>query len=339
MGDDDSEPILRLSGLKTTFETRQGAVNAVTDVSFDVQPGETVALVGESGCGKSVTALSIVQLLESTGSITAGSVRFSGRELTDYSEAEMRNIRGKEIAMIFQDPATCLDPVYTIENQLTEALSIHNDLSDGEYRKRSLELLEEVGMPDAESRLTSFQHELSGGQRQRVMIAMALACRPQLILADEPTTALDVTVQAQVLDLLRHLRDETGSALVLVTHDLGVVAEMADRVVVMYAGYVVEQGSVRDVLKNPQHPYTKALLGSMPGAVASADERLTAIAGSVPSLFDMPTGCRFHPRCPSAFEPCAEKTPDLLVVNEGHRNRCWLADTDAVVSARIGATT
>ena len=239
----------------------------------------------------------------------------------------MRRIRGKDISMIFQDPATCLDPVFTVENQLREVLAIHSDLSKSQAKERALELLRMVRMPDPERRLRSYQHELSGGQRQRVMIAMALALEPKLVIADEPTTALDVTVQAQILDLLTMLQDQTQSALVLVTHDLGVVAEVADRVVVMYAGQVVEQGPVRSVLRDPQHPYTQALLDSMPGRVAGTGKRLGAIDGVVPSLFDMPAGCRFAPRCPKLHEPCVELMPPLDDIGEARQARCWLHTT------------
>ncbi|MCL4152173.1 UNVERIFIED_CONTAM: hypothetical protein GTU68_058780, partial [Idotea baltica] len=263
--------VLEVDGLKTRFATRLGTVEAISGVSFRIDEGETVALVGESGSGKSVTALSILQLLETTGEIVDGSILFGDRDLTKLSEREMRSVRGRDISMIFQDPATCLDPVYTVENQLVEALTIHGTYNGSEAKNRALDLLRMVKMPDPETRLRSYQHQLSGGQRQRVMIAMALALSPRLVIADEPTTALDVTVQAQILDLLRMLQAETGTAILFVTHDLGVVAEIADRVVVMYAGNVVEQGTVRQVLKDPQHPYTEALLSSMPGSETAAD--------------------------------------------------------------------
>ncbi|MEL7155869.1 MAG: ABC transporter ATP-binding protein [Actinomycetota bacterium] len=322
--------------MRTSFETRQGVVDAVSDVSFEIGPGETVALVGESGSGKSVTSLSVMHLLESTGSITGGSIVFDGRDITQLPEHEMRKIRGAEISMIFQDPATCLDPVFTVENQLREVLSVHG-IDDETAKKRALELLEAVGMPDPKTRLRSYQHQLSGGQRQRVMIAMALALRPKLVIADEPTTALDVTVQAQILDLLRTLQADTGAAILFVTHDLGVVAEIADRVVVMYGGQVVEQGTVRDIINHPEHPYTRALLNSMPGKVAALGERLEAIQGTVPSLFDMPTGCRFGPRCKSAWDRCHEQAPPLIEIGETRTSRCWLADP-TVMAERALAT-
>ncbi|MGH1493388.1 MAG: ABC transporter ATP-binding protein [Acidimicrobiales bacterium] len=297
-------------------------------MSFRIDEGETVALVGESGSGKSVTALSILQLLETTGEIVDGSILFGDRDLTKLSEREMRSVRGRDISMIFQDPATCLDPVYTVQNQLVEALTIHGTYTGAEAKNRALELLQMVKMPDPETRLRSYQHQLSGGQRQRVMIAMALALSPRLVIADEPTTALDVTVQAQILDLLRMLQAETGTAILFVTHDLGVVAEIADRVVVMYAGNVVEQGTVRQVLKDPQHPYTEALLSSMPGTVARTGGRLTPIEGVVPSLFDMPPGCRFAPRCAHAHERCLEAQPELFELSERQRSRCWLKEPE-----------
>jgi oligopeptide/dipeptide ABC transporter ATP-binding protein len=330
------EPALEVDGLRTRFQTRLGTVEAVTDVGFHIDQGETVALVGESGCGKSVTALSILGLLESTGEIVAGSIRLGGRELTELPERQLRAVRGRDISMIFQDPATSLDPVYTIENQLVEALTIHGTHDRSSARTRALELLQQVRMPDPESRLRSYQHELSGGQRQRVMIAMALALDPKLVVADEPTTALDVTVQAQILDLLRVLQRETGTAVLFVTHDLGVVADIADRVVVMYAGTVVEQGTVREVLKDPQHPYTQALLKSMPGAVGAAGARLAPIEGVVPSLFEMPQGCRFAPRCPQVHERCTEQPPPLFELAEHRSSRCWLREPEPTWGAVRG---
>ena len=329
--------VLRVRDLRTQFRTRQGTVDAVANVSFDVRRGETVALVGESGSGKSVTALSILQLLESTGTIAEGSIEFIGRELVGLEEKELRAIRGRDISMIFQDPSTCLDPVFTIENQLVETLTIHGR-SKSEARERALELLRLVRMPDPEHRLKSYPHELSGGQRQRAMIAMSLALNPQLIIADEPTTALDVTVQAQILDLLRLLQEETGAAVLFVTHDLGVVAEIADRVVVMYAGQVVEQGSVRDVLKDPKNPYTSALLASMPGMVAGTGARLTPIEGVVPSLFDMPTGCRFAPRCPHRWSACEAAAPPLVPFGNDRESRCWLLVPEAVADRDAALT-
>jgi len=331
--------VLSVRNLKTQFKTRHGVVDAVADNSFDIRSGETVALVGESGSGKSVTALSVLHLLEETGSIANGEVIFDGRDITHLGEKAMRKVRGQEISMIFQDPATCLDPVFTVEHQLVEALTIHRSYDEAAAKDRALELLQRVGMPDPESRMDSYPHQLSGGQRQRVMIAMALALEPKLVIADEPTTALDVTVQAQILDLLRILQAEQGAAILFVTHDLGVVAEMADRVVVMYAGIAVEQGTVREVLKDPQHPYTEALLRSMPGRVAGTGERLTAIDGNVPSLFDMPDGCRFEPRCPHAMDRCRDELPDLISISDGRASRCWLRDESTVLTLSADAMT
>ncbi len=333
-----ADAVLRVEGLRTQFRTRLGTVEAVSDVSFDVRRGETVALVGESGSGKSVTALSILSLLDSGGTIAGGSIRLLGDELVGLPENEMRAIRGRDISMIFQDPSTCLDPVFTIEDQLVETMTIHGR-DRGTARARALELLRMVRMPDPEVRLGAYPHELSGGQRQRAMIAMALALDPKLIIADEPTTALDVTVQAQILDLLRLLQRETGAAVLFVTHDLGVVAEIAERVVVMYAGNVVEQGSVREVLKDPQNPYTAALLASMPGMVAGTGARLTPIEGVVPNLFEMPTGCRFAPRCPRAHERC-EEAPPLVAFGGGRQSRCWLvADGVDLSAVPVGSAT
>ncbi len=330
---DAGKSVLEIKGLRTRFETRLGTVEAISGVEFRINAGETVALVGESGSGKSVTALSILQLLEDTGDIVAGEILFDGTDLTTLSEREMRKVRGRDISMIFQDPATCLDPVYTVENQLVEALTLHGTLDRTAAKTRALELLRMVKMPDPESRMGSYQHQLSGGQRQRVMIAMALALSPKLVIADEPTTALDVTVQAQILDLLRVLQEETGTAILFVTHDLGVVAEIADRVVVMYAGNVVEQGTVREVLKDPQHPYTSALLSSMPGSVAGTGARLTPIKGVVPSLFEMPAGCRFAPRCAKVHERCTEEQPALFELAERRTSRCWLAEPEPAYGA------
>ena len=326
-------PVLDVNSLKTRFDTRLGEVEAVSDVSLQIMPGETVALVGESGSGKSVTALSIMRLLESTGWIAGGSVLLNGQDLTQLSHRDMRAVRGRDISMIFQDPSTCLDPVYTVEAQLVEALTIHGDFNAADAKAEALALLRRVHMPDPESRLRSYQHQLSGGQRQRVMIAMALALNPKLVIADEPTTALDVTVQAQILDLLRVLQEETGTAILFVTHDLGVVAEIADRVVVMYAGNVVEQGTVRQVLKDPQHPYTEALLRSMPGLIAQSGGRLEPIEGAVPSLFDLPTGCRFAPRCQYRFDRCEQEAPELLEIGDQRQSRCWLR-TDTATGAQ-----
>lgn len=321
-----NEPVLAVENLAVSFETRYGPAEVVSDVSFSLHPGETVALVGESGSGKSVTALAVMRLLEDTGSIARGSVRLDGKELTGLSEPEYRKVRGKEIAMIFQDPTTCLDPVYTVGHQLIEAIRIHNKISKKEARQRAIELLDLVGIPNPTRRIKQYQHEMSGGQRQRVMIAMALTCSPRMLIADEPTTALDVTVQAQILALLQELQQETGTAQLLITHDLAVVAEMADRVVVMYAGQVVEQGVAHEVLHSPQHPYTEALLRSMPSVATDKGDRLYAIEGVVPTARNMPSGCRFAARCEYATALCFNEAPVLNEWQPAHETRCWLRD-------------
>lgn len=323
-----AKPILEVDQMHTVFQTRAGLLEAVNNVSFSISKGETVAIVGESGSGKSVSALSILRLLENTGQVSKGRVLFNDLNLVDMSDEEIRKIRGKDIAMIFQDPMSCLDPVYTIGNQIIEAIKIHEDLSKEDYHKRAVELLRLVGLPDQEERMRSYPHQLSGGQRQRVMIAIALACRPNLLIADEPTTALDVTVQAQIMELLKEIQDELGTAIFLVTHDLGVVAEMADRVVVVYAGQVVEQSDVKKLFANPDHPYTEALLKSLPRIDTDKNEKLNTIKGSVPPLSELPTGCRFHPRCPYATDICRTEEPPLFEVADDGLSKCWLQDPD-----------
>ena len=302
-----------------------GPVPAVDDVSFEVRSGETLGLVGESGSGKSVTALSIMRLIEAPGRIASGSIRFKGRELLTLSEADMRAIRGVEISLIFQEPMTALNPVFTIGNQIAEALLVHGRTSRRTARARAVELLDAVRIPDAGRRVDDYPHQLSGGMRQRALIAMALACTPALVIADEPTTALDVTIQAEILDLLREMKSAFGLSLLLITHDLGVVAETADRVAVMYAGRIVEHGPVRAVFRNPQHPYTRGLLASMPGGTRGA--RLRGIDGSVPMLGALPPGCAFHPRCPDRFEPCPTAPPPDYPVGADHEARCYLPHT------------
>ncbi|MFD1848766.1 ABC transporter ATP-binding protein [Oceanobacillus bengalensis] len=325
--------------MRTVFQTRTGTVEAVNGISFSISKGETVAIVGESGSGKSVSALSILRLLESSGRVSSGKVLFNDLNLTEMKDEEIRKIRGKDIAMIFQDPMTCLDPVYTIGNQIIETIKIHEDLSKKEYLERAVELLRLVGLPDAENRIHSYPHQLSGGQRQRVMIAIALACRPNLIIADEPTTALDVTVQAQIMELLKELQSKLGTAIFLVTHDLGVVAEMADRVVVVYAGQVVEQSSVIDLFEKPEHPYTEALMKSIPRIETDRTKRLQTIKGNVPSLKELPSGCRFHPRCPFATEKCRSEEPPLFNVGENRISKCWLLDPESKVEMTLPSAT
>ena len=300
--------LLEVNDLVTSFRTAEGKLSAVRGVSFSVDKGETLCIVGESGCGKSITTLSVMGLLPSNGEITRGSIRFLGEELTTKKEEDLRRLRGNEISMIFQEPMTALNPVFTIGYQIREPLMIHNRLSKGEATLKAISLLDQVGIPDPKSRLKQYPHELSGGMRQRVMIAMALACNPSLLIADEPTTALDVTIQAQILDLMDDLKSDLGMGVVMVTHDMGVVAEMADRVMVMYAGEVVEVGTVMEIFESPQHPYTRGLLASVPN-VDDPEHAMQAIPGSLPNLNEEITGCRYHARCPFAMEKCNGSRP------------------------------
>jgi peptide/nickel transport system ATP-binding protein len=322
-----STPLLEVQNLRTHFYTRDGIVRAVDGVSFSVNAGETLAVVGESGCGKSVTSLSILRLIASPpGRIVEGSIRFKGRELLALSEAEMRRIRGDQISMVFQEPMTSLNPVLTIGRQISEMLTLHRGFSQREAMGRAVEMLRLVNLPEPERRVSQYPHQLSGGMRQRVMIAMALACNPQLLIADEPTTALDVTIQAQILDLMGKLKEKTGAAIVLITHDLGVVAEMAQRVVVMYAGRKVEEASVQMLFAEPRHPYTRGLLNSVPrlGEVqAPAGKHLAEIPGVVPSLRETIPGCIFAPRCSYATDRCRKEYPPLEYKRDGHAVACW----------------
>jgi len=320
--------LLEVDGLQTHFFTRDGIVRAVDGVSFSVAPGETLAVVGESGCGKSVTSLSILRLIASPpGRIVAGRVVFQGRDLLGLSEDEMRAVRGNAISMIFQEPMTSLNPALTVGRQIAESLVLHRGLSQNEAMAKAVEMLRKVRMPESERRVRQYPHELSGGMRQRVMIAMALACGPKLLIADEPTTALDVTIQAQILELMRELGRETGAAIILITHDLGVVAEMAQRVVVMYAGRKVEEAPVDELFARPRHPYTRGLLGSMPhlgdSARGEGGKRLVEIPGMVPSLKDEQPGCLFAPRCPNAIPRCSQEAPPLTAHGSGHWAACW----------------
>jgi oligopeptide/dipeptide ABC transporter ATP-binding protein len=325
--DTATAPLLEVDGLKTYFYTRDGVVRAVDGVSFTVFPGETLAVVGESGCGKSVTSLSILRLIASPpGKIIAGRLMFQGRDLLGLTEDEMRKVRGNEISMIFQEPMTSLNPVLTIGRQIAEALVLHRGLSQAQALERAVEMLTVVNIPEAAQRISQYPHQLSGGMRQRVMIAMALACNPRLLIADEPTTALDVTIQAQILDLMRGLKEKTGAAIVLITHDLGVVAEMAQRVVVMYAGRKVEEAAVDDLFARPCHPYTEGLLNSIPRleqAGATGRPRLAEIPGMVPSLNEEIAGCVFAPRCSYVTERCRRDYPPLEEKAPGHFAACW----------------
>ena len=330
----DGQALLAVRDLRVDFETDAGAVPAVRGVDFDIAQGETVALVGESGCGKSVTAMSIMRLI--TGRISAGSIRFEGRDLQALPEAEMRRVRGAQVGMIFQEPMTSLNPVFTIGKQIEEVLVLHQRLTPRAARAQALELLARVGIPSPERRILQYPHELSGGMKQRVMIAMAIACRPKLLIADEPTTALDVTIQAQIMDLLRSLKQEFGMAMLLITHDLGVVAHFAERVMVMYAGKIVESGSVRDIFKRPAHPYTQALLGALPNPLQAA-ARLEAIPGRVPSPLMLPPGCAFCARCKHAFGPCPNEQPRLFDVAPGHGAACFLHDPTRASAQAFGS--
>jgi peptide/nickel transport system ATP-binding protein len=320
----DESPLLSVRDLVTSFRTDSGVLRAVDHVSFEVPRGTTVALVGESGCGKSVTALSILRLLASPPArIEGGTVEFEGRNLLALPEREMRAVRGDAVSMIFQEPMTSLNPVYTVGWQIVEAVRLHRKKSRQDARARAVELLRLVGLPDAETTVDSYPHQLSGGQRQRVMIAMALACEPRLLLADEPTTALDVTIQAQILALLGDLQKRFSMSILLITHDLGVVAEHASRVVVMYAGRVVETAPVRDLFARPMHPYTRGLLESIPRPGVRTGRRLRAIEGLVPDMRNVPAACRFADRCPMRVERCTREEPELVSVGPGRMSRCW----------------
>jgi oligopeptide/dipeptide ABC transporter ATP-binding protein len=319
------QPLLELKNLNVGFDTERGLIRPVRDVSLSIYPGQTVALVGESGCGKSVTALSILRLIpQPPGRILGGEVLLEGRDLLALSEKQMRGVRGKDIAMIFQEPMTSLNPVYTIGDQIVEAITLHQGVSTREAYQIAEESLRDVGISDPHRRIHEYPHQMSGGMRQRVMIAMALSCKPKLLIADEPTTALDVTIQAQILELLKRLQKELGMAVLLVTHDLGVVAETADRVAVMYAGQVVEYCDVREAFKRTLHPYTAGLLASLP-RLGALRERLRVIPGNVPDPAHFPGGCRFHPRCPLVIDRCRVETPPLLQFEGGHLSRCWRA--------------
>jgi peptide/nickel transport system ATP-binding protein len=315
-------PLLEVRDLHTHFETPEGSGRAVDGVSFTVESGRTLGLLGESGCGKSVTALSILRLVSPPGRIVSGQILYRGDDLMLRSERAMREIRGGEIAMIFQEPMTSLNPVFTIGNQIAEAVRLHQQLDRAATQARVVEALRRVEIPEPERRAKSYPHELSGGMRQRAMIAMALACEPSLLIADEPTTALDVTIQAQILDLLRGLRDSLGMAMILITHDLGIVAEQADEVAVMYAGRIVEQASAIDVFERPLHPYTVALMEAAKQRHGVRQERLAALPGAVPSLFARPSGCRFRDRCPRAIAACAEIDPRLEEKTPAHTAAC-----------------
>jgi peptide/nickel transport system ATP-binding protein/oligopeptide transport system ATP-binding protein len=321
-------PLLHLNGVKTYFHTVEGTAKAVDDVSFLLNKGETVGLVGESGCGKSVTALSIMRLVKDPpGKIVSGEILFNGTDLLQIPAARMKSIRGKRIAMIFQEPMTSLNPVYTIGDQIAEMLLVHENLGKKESWDRAVDMITKVQIPVPEKRAHEYPHQLSGGMRQRAMIAMALACKPEILIADEPTTALDVTVQAQIIELMQRLREEFGTAIILISHDLGIIAETVERIVVMYAGKVVEEGPTLSVFDSPNHPYTKGLFKSRPRIGERSQygrRRLMEIQGAVPNLFQLPGGCAFHPRCAQAVERCRQSQPELISTSENRRVRCHL---------------
>ena len=323
-----SSHLLEVEGLKTYFYTYDGIAKAVDDVTFFMNRGETLGLVGESGCGKSVTALSIMRLIQDPpGKIVGGKIRFDGGDLTRIPLKAMRSIRGNRISMIFQEPMTSLNPVYTVGKQIAEMYVIHKKMGAQDSREKAIEMLRQVQIPLPEKRVDEYPHQLSGGMRQRAMIAMALACQPEILIADEPTTALDVTIQAQILDLMMHLKENFNTAILMITHDLGVIAETTQRIVVMYAGKVMEEGETRIILEDPSHPYTQGLMKSIPligERSRKGRTRLNEIEGMVPSLYDLPVGCKFSPRCPEIMDICRREEPNLIQTDSGHRVRCWL---------------
>jgi oligopeptide transport system ATP-binding protein len=317
--------ILDIRNLRTEFHTQDGVVHAVNGISYALQEGETLGIVGESGCGKSVSMLSVMRLLpQPPAKIRADAINFLGKDIIKFSDSEMHHVRGRQIAMIFQDPMTSLNPVLTVGFQLAEPLRLHMGMSNREANNRAIELLQMVGIPDAQGRLSDYPHQFSGGMRQRAMIAMALSCNPALLIADEPTTALDVTIQAQIVDLVKQLRDDFGQTLIWITHDLGVVAGLAERVIVMYAGFIVEEAQVEELYTYPRHPYTKALLQSLPRVDGTRSEKLETIKGLPPDLIALPRGCPFAPRCAYSKEVCREENPQLEEITAQHKIACWV---------------
>jgi oligopeptide/dipeptide ABC transporter ATP-binding protein len=330
--------LIQVKNLQTSFFTPEGEVRAIDGVSFEIEEGKTLGLVGESGCGKSVTSLSIMRLIPSPpGKVVGGEILYRGRDLLKLGKEEMRKIRGNEISMIFQEPMTSLNPVFTVGNQIGEAIRLHQGLGHRETRKKTIEMLRLVKIADPESRVDAYPHQLSGGMRQRVMIAMALSCNPSLLIADEPTTALDVTIQAQILELMKELQERIRMALLLITHDLGVVAEQADHVAIMYAGKIVERANTTAIFARPLHPYTVGLLNSLPGTGAKKKKRLNAIPGVVPSPLDLPSGCRFRDRCPKAAGICAGEEPELIEVEPGHKVACYFPQNGQRASVEVEA--
>ncbi|MFW5986139.1 MAG: ABC transporter ATP-binding protein [Halanaerobiales bacterium] len=322
----DQKKLIEVKNLKTHFFTEEGVVKAVDGVDFEIYPGETLGIVGESGCGKSVTSLSIMRLIESPpGQIVEGEIWYDDKDLTKLKQSQMRKIRGNDISMIFQEPMTSLNPVYTVGDQISEAITLHKKVSKKEARKQSIDMLRKVGIPLPEQRVDEYPHQLSGGMRQRVMIAMALSCDPKLLIADEPTTALDVTIQAQILELMNDLKDKFGMAIMMITHDLGVIAEVSDRVGVMYAGKIVEYTDVESLFHDPRHPYTWGLMRSIP-KLEEEVERLDAIPGVVPNPLNFPEGCKYHTRCTIADDKCRAEEPPIEEVEPGHKVRCWHHD-------------
>jgi len=323
--------LLEVKNLKTHFYTEDGVVPAVDGVDFNLKPGQTLGIVGESGCGKSITSMSIMRLIPTPpGKIVDGEIRFDGKNIVTLSEAEMRRIRGNDIAMIFQEPMTSLNPVFTIGSQIMESIKLHQNMDKKAAREKCIEMLKLVGIPRAEEVVDDYPHQFSGGMRQRAMIAMALSCNPKLLIADEPTTALDVTIQAQIIELMKELKEKLNTAIMLITHDLGVVAEMADHVIVMYAGRIVEDANVIDLFKDPKHPYTVGLMKSKPNLEGNV-KRLEVIQGSVPNPLAMPDGCAFHPRCIHAMKICQRQVPELKSIGTGRKVRCWLYDNEGGV--------
>jgi len=332
-GEAQAQPLLAVEGLRVEFPTRRGTLVAVADISFTIAPGEVLGVVGESGAGKSLTGAAIIGLIDPPGRIAKGEIRLAGRRIDNLPYDAMRVVRGREIGAVFQDPLTSLNPLYTVGRQLIETIRTHLPMSESEARKRAIGLLEEVGIPAAARRIDHFPHQFSGGMRQRVVIALALAAKPKLIVADEPTTALDVSIQAQIIQLLKRLCRDHDTAVMLVTHDMGVIAETADRVAVMYAGRIVEIGPVAEVIHRPQHPYTTGLMGSIPSIVEER-ERLTQIDGSMPRLTAIPSGCAFHPRCPYVFDRCRHERPELMPAG-ATRAACWLRVDGKLAPPRV----